>query len=607
MKLRRSYRVALTHTDLRSLGRWFGLCAFVGVAAGLAGAAFVSAIDGVQTFMLGKLLGVWLDQPAHVADSPGTSFISLWFLPLIPAVGGLCSGIIARAFGTEVFGGGTDAVLRAYHQRDAKVSWHVPIGKWLASIVTLGTGGSAGREGPMTLVGGGIGSVIGSTFRVTDRERRLLLLAGAGAGVGAVFRIPFGSAIFAIEVLYRDGFEEEGIFPCLIASVFGFAAFVAIHGSGHMFGIPPLSDLVLSTVPLFALVGLAVAPFGYLFTKMLALAPRVLGRVVARRWLRPCLGGLLVGLLGLLHPELMGIGYGWIRQVLAPSAAAPASVGLAGLFVLFALGKILATGLTVGSGGSGGTFAPSIVTGAFVGGAVGQVLSALFPALVPEPGAFALVGMGAFLGGVAHVPLAAVVIVCELVGNYDLLVPLMVAVGVSYLLLRHTTLYEAQVQNASASPARARGIALDALGTLRVHDLGELRPAPTPIPATMRLSAFITQVVEGRATIFPIQNDAGPIREVVTVKSLRAILDNSSLWPHLIVADAATPLLPVRTSDSLHRLLEVLGTMDCDEVFIVDAAGFVIGVAGYEDVVRLTVQESIRRKAEADVTKRFRE
>lgn len=140
----RSHRVALARSDLRSLGRWFGLCAFAGVAAGLAGAAFVSAIGWLQAIALGRLLGVWLDQPAHGPGLPDTPLVPRWFLPLIPALGGLCSGLLARAMGVEIFGGGTDAVLRAYHQRDAKVSWRVPLGKWLASVVTIGTGGSAG-------------------------------------------------------------------------------------------------------------------------------------------------------------------------------------------------------------------------------------------------------------------------------------------------------------------------------------------------------------------------------------------------------------------------------------------------------------------------------
>lgn len=456
----------------------------------------------------------------------------------------------------------------------------------------------------MTYVCGGIGSALARFFRLGDRERRLLLLAGAGAGIGAVFRVPLGSAIFAIEVLYRDGFEEDGIFPCLIASVSAYAAFVAFHGTGQMFAMPPFPPLMLTALPLFAIVGLAVAPFGYLFTTALRIVPALFRRTEIPGWAQPCLGGLLVGLLGLANPELLGIGYGWVQTVLKPIGDSPASIGLAGWFLLYALGKIVATSLTVGSGMSGGTFAPSVVAGGFVGGAVGQTVHAVLPRFAPEPAAFALVGMGAFLGGIAHAPLAGVIIVCELAGNYDLLVPLMVAVGIAYLLLRRTTLYPEQVRNPAASPARAGGVALDALGALCVRDLGKLRPATEPVDAGMSLSKLISLLAERRATIIPVTDDQGKARELVTLKTLRSILDNSSIWQHLIVADAAIPLVHVRYDDSLQHVFELLAATDCDELLVLDDNGDIAGVVGHEDVARLTLQEAIRRQAEGIVPHR---
>lgn len=585
--------------DLRTLARWSTLCALTGVLAGLAAAVLVVAVDVLQAATLHDLLGLKLHERPFLAAPSGPP-APIWLLPLIPAAGGLAVAFLAWLCGPEVYGGGTDYILTAYHRRAGRIHWTVPIGKWVASAITLGTGGSAGREGPMTLIGGGIGSSLATFLRIGDRERRLLLLAGAGAGVGAVFRIPLGSAIFAIELLYRDGFEEEGIFPCLIASVSGYAVFIAFHGVGQLFALPPLPPLQLTALPFYALVGVACTPVAYLFTNTLRWVPQLLTRTRVARWLQPCVGGLLVGLLGILNPELLGIGYGWVQTVLTPVGETIPSIGLAGVLILFALGKILATSITVGSGGSGGTFAPSIVAGGFVGGAVGQVVRNFFPWAAVEPATYALVGMGAFLGGIAHVPLAAVIIVCELAGNYELLVPLMAAVGMSYLLLRRTTLYPQQVRNPATSPARAGGIAADALDTLMVADIDPLRPAPAPVPAHMSLSELIGVMGDRRASMLPVLGDDGKVREMVTLKTLRSILDNSTICTHLIVADATIPVVSARRTDSLQRVLESLARADCEELLVLNDIDEVIGVVGHADVARLALRDAIRQKSERD-------
>lgn len=588
-----------TFNELRGLVRWAFCCAAVGLCSGLAAAAFVHAVDWLQLRILQEPLGVTLVD----RDSPGPAqnfaHYSIWLLPLVPAAGGLLVSLLAKVFGAEVFGGGTDTLLHAYHRKSGRLSWRAPVGKWLASAITLGTGGSAGREGPMTLVCGGIGSVLGQLLRLPEKERRLLLLAGAGAGVGAVFQVPLGSAIFAIEVLYRDGFEEEGIFPCLIASVTGYACFVVLHGTGQLFLLPPLPPLSLSTLPCFAMVGLAVAPFGYLFTAMLRAVPRLHSMLRIPHFWRPCVGGLLVGALGLLSPQLLGIGYGWVQAVLAPLEGTTPAWSAVGLFILFAFGKILATSVTVGSGGSGGTFAPSIVAGGFVGGAVGHAVHLFSPGLAPEPAAYALVGMGAFLGGIGHVPLAAVIIVCELAGNYQLLVPLMSAGGVAYLLLRRTSLYPQQARSPAASPARVGGIAVEVLDTLCIRDMDRIRAAPEAVPADLGLTELIAVLGdEGRDTL-PIAEKDGRVREMVTLKALRSILDYSPLWTHLIATDASSPAVTARMEDSLREVMERLIAAGTDELFVVDGNGQIVGVVGHTDVAQLALREAVRRRVGA--------
>jgi CIC family chloride channel protein len=590
--------------ELGALVRWLLLCVAVGAASGFAAALFVAATDGLQFLVLDRLLGVVLErppgEPAPVVSGP--ALLPRWLLPAVPALGGLLCGLVALLFGSKVYGGGTDHVLSAYHREAGRVGWRTSVGKWLASVATLGTGGSGGREGPMSLVGAGVGSLLARLFRVGDRERRLLLLAGAAAAIGAVFRIPLGAAIFAIEVLYRDGTEEEGIFPCLIASVSGYSVFLGMHGSGHLFATGSFGELSLTSVPLFALVGLAVVPFGFLFTASIRAVRARAARVPLPRWLLPAVGGLLVGLIGLfIHPELLGIGYGWVQTQLRAVPAPDATLQAAGIVLLLATGKLIATALTVGTGGSAGTFAPAVVVGGLVGGAVGEALHVLWPELAPVPARYAMVGMGALLAGVAHVPLAAVIIVCELAGNYELLVPLMAAVSISYLLLRRTTLYPSQVRNPAASPVWAGAVALDALETLRVADLTPLRPAAEPVPSDLPLAALMRQLTERHDTIFPVRAPDGAITGMVTLEVLRGLLDSAGLWRSLIAEDAAVPVLSVRPDDNFRTLFERLAVSEGDELLVMDEAGKVLGVVGHADLARLTLLEAGRRAREARV------
>jgi CIC family chloride channel protein len=590
--------------ELGALVRWLLLCVAVGMAAGLAAALFVSATDGLQFQVLDRLLGVVLDrppgEPAPAVDGP--ALLPRWLLPLVPALGGLVCGLVALVLGSKVYGGGTDHVLSAYHREQGRMGWRAPLGKWLASVATLGTGGSGGREGPMSLVGAGVGSLVARLFRVGDRERRLLLLAGAGAAIGAVFRIPLGAAIFSIEVLYRDGTEEEGIFPCLIASVSAYSVFLGMHGSGHLFATGSFGELSLTSVPLFALVGLAVVPFGFLFTESIRAVKARTAQVPLPRWLMPALGGLVVGLMGLfIHPELLGVGYGWVQTQLRAVPSADGTLQAAGIVLLLAMGKIIATALTVGTGGSAGTFAPVVVVGGLVGGAVGEALHVLWPALAPVPARYALVGMGALMAGVAHVPLAAVIIVCELAGNYELLVPLMGAVSISYLLLRRTSLYPSQVRNPAASPVWAGAVALDALETLRVADLTPLRPAAEPVPADLPLAALMRKLTERHDTVFPVRDENGRVTGMVTLEVLRGLLDSAGLWRSLIAADAAVPIVSVRSSDSFRTLFERLQSSEGAELLVMDDDGRVLGVVGHADLARLTLLEASRRAREARV------
>ncbi len=585
--------LSAAQSALRGMLRWFVLCAVVGVGAGALGAAFVLAVHAVQELVLGWGLGVELTPPpgeAHWRRNQGEAHLHLYFLPLVVAAGGLVVGLLGRWLGPAVAGGGTNTFLAAYHQRGGKLPWHLPLSKWVASVVTLGTGGSGGREGPASLMGAALGSAFAGLWRLGPRERRLLMLAGAAAAVGAVFRIPLGAAIFAIEVLYRDGFEEEGVFPCLIASVSGYSVFATLVDTGSLFTTSGAYAWDARSLPLYVLVGVAVTPFGYLFAAALGWVPRFFDSLGWPRWLRPAVGGLIVGSLGLVNYELLGSSYGWVQAMLTPEPQ-PVTLVVVLTPLALALVKIGVTGVTVGSGGSAGTFGPTVVVGVLVGGAAGFALRALWPELGSDPSSFALVGMGALLGGLGKTPMAAVIIVCELTGNYALLVPLMLAVGVAYLLLRRATLYPAQLPSHSHSPVHAGRLARGALDTMRVEELGPLRAAPPAVPETMRLPQLVALLAARPGAVFPVTDEHGAVRYMVHLKSVASVLDESTFWAALVAHDAALPLVVVSPADSVREALKRLSESGLEELLVRDQHGAFVGVVGYQDVARFSAEE----------------
>ncbi|RYE93143.1 MAG: chloride channel protein, partial [Myxococcales bacterium] len=463
---------------MRLLGRTLLHAALVGAACGVAGIVLLGGVELVQLVVLEHLTGY---QPLRAAgeqlvahESP-TPFRP-WLLWIVPAIGALGGGLISR-FVPETQGGGTDATIDAFHQRGGVVRRRVIFGKTAASILTLGTGGSGGREGPTIQIGGAIGSLVGRTLAVSSREQRVLLLAGAAAGISAVFRTPLGAALLAVEVVYRDDFESDALVPAVLASVISYSIIISVSGESTLFAHAPRYPFVPAHLPLYGLMVLVVALAAIVFVRTMAAVRKASQALPLPVWMRPAVGGLALGLLatGIIVAMrrfvddsgqgfgVLGSGYGAAQVAISGASWLP--LGWNGVLVLVLLGlvKIGATSLTVGTGGSAGDFGPSMVIGGLFGGAFGRAAHLLLSDPRIDPGAFALVGMGAFYGGVARAPLSSLVMVCEMAGSYDLLVPLMLAEGVAYVALRNHTIYHAQVPARRDSPAHRGEITVDAL------------------------------------------------------------------------------------------------------------------------------------------------
>ena len=426
--------------DFRIVGRTLLHAATVGVAAGVAGAALFAGLELFQRVLLEGLAG-YTPLRADGEEFAGrveTHQFRPWILLLLPALGGLACGFLSR-FAPEIAGGGGDAMIEAFHQRAGRIRPRVIGLKALASMFTLGTGGAGGREGPTMQIGGALGSLVASLLGVSARERRILLVAGVAAGISAVFRTPLGAALLAVEVLYKDGFESDALIPSVLASVVSYSVIISIFGPSTLFARVPRFPFQPGQLPLYALLALLVAALAAGFV---AVFRRVRGLFQASRiplWARPAVGGLLLGVFTVpliiflgehIHQPgqglgLLGGGYGAVQMAIAGSEWLPEGWTAVALLAALAVAKLFAASLTIGSGGSAGDFAPTLAMGGMLGGAFGRAAQLLLDNPNIQPGAFALVGMGAFYGGIAHVPLAALVLVCELAGNYISGSPLM--------------------------------------------------------------------------------------------------------------------------------------------------------------------------------------
>jgi CIC family chloride channel protein len=445
----------------------------LGIIGALAARVFTWMLRLCSTIFLKWIAGY---QPPGLPNDGGALQATigthgLWLIPLSTTLGGLLSGLLVYLFAPEAEGHGTDAAVAAFHRTAGYIRARVAPIKMVASAITIGSGGSAGREGPIALITAGVGSVYATLLKRSEQERSILLLAGMAAGLAAIFRTPIGTAVFAIEVLYGGmEFETSALLYTLVASG------VAYSVNGIFVGFKPLFSLSFATAPQLSQYGwyLAMGACAGVVASVLPSAfygmRDAFKKLPIPTWTKPGLGGLGVGLLALELPQVLGGGYGWIQLAMRGELALK-------LLLILVGAKLLAFALTVSSGGSGGVFAPSLFVGAMLGGACATLFH-------QPPAIFVVVGMAAVFGAAARVPIATMLMVTEMAGGYQLLVPAGFAVMVSYLLQvqlsrgwRYGSLYEAQVPLREDSPAHYLDhirVALTLLGQRKLSAMDEV-------------------------------------------------------------------------------------------------------------------------------------
>ena len=458
----------------RNLARWALIAVPIGVVAGIGAVAFyllwyamtellVVGVVGITYPLAGGELGQTVLWGTDTAEP-----FRILLLPLVMTAGGYGAGLIAQRFAPEIQGHGTDEAINAFHHRQGQIRARVPLLKIFASALTLGSGGAGGREGPVAQVGGGFGSVLAGALGLNEKERRVALATGLGAGVGAIFKAPLGGALYATEIMYTGDFEPEVFVPAVMASVTSYAIFGLFFGFNTLFTSPTGIGWNVQQIPLYALLGLLCAGAGLFFIRMYLATKDWFQRM---RWplsQRTALGALIAGvsILGVffLFPwdtshfaalSSIDVGYGFVQAAMFDQifiTIGPTAVIILAVAVIL---RMVTTSMTVGSGGSAGLFGTSVVIGALLGSGVGGVFHILLPHQVPtaDIAAFAIVGMMAFFGGISKAPLAVLVMVVEMAGTYSLLLPAMLAIFIAYAATGNSHIYVAQVESRIQSPA----------------------------------------------------------------------------------------------------------------------------------------------------------
>jgi CIC family chloride channel protein len=609
-------RKLLTRLELKTTAKWFVLSGLIGVVAGLGAIGFQLAIQVVVHFALGNVAG-YVPQETAGERSIFEPSVTEFRAPLIVVVmiaGGAASGFLVYRFAPEAEGHGTDAAIDAFHNKRGYIRPQVPIIKTLASAITLGTGGSGGREGPIAQIGAGFGSFLATQLKLPARDRRIMLAAGMGAGIGAIFRAPLAGAIFAGEILYSTAdLEAEVLVPSAVASIIAYSVyelclptqfrFVPVFGDKLNHTIGSLAELlplaVLAIILTFSAIGFVEAFYG---------THRLFARLPISRYLRPAIGAALAGVFGVglfsafgsdqRVLSVLSTGHGALQLAIENSA----SLGVP-LLLAIGLGKLVSTSLTIGSGGSGGVFGPSVLIGGCLGAAVGQIFHGLWPTLVPNPQIYGIVGMAGFFAGAAHAPISTIIMVSEMTGDYQLLLPTMWVSTLCFLLCRRWKLYHMQLPSRLDSPAHRGDFLIDVLEGMFVRDVSFNHRPLHCVPEGMPLREIMQLLAETRQHYFPVVDGSGRMVGIFSSDDVRAYLYNDSIWQLAVARDVMTStLLTVTPDDDLNTALTRFTERNLDELPVVDPLdrAHLLGMLRRKDTISVYNHQLAKLKQSSD-------
>jgi CIC family chloride channel protein len=601
-RLKRSFKAfadAERSVSFAHAGKWTVNFVLVGIIAGLGSIVFHYLSQAGLHYFMDLVAGYRPPSPAgehHLFPSTGTP-LNRYILLILPALGGVLSGWLVYTYAPEAEGHGTDAAIDAYHNKGGFIRSRVPIVKLIASAITLTTGGSGGREGPIAQIGAGFGSFLATKLKLSDRERRIMMAAGIGAGVGSIFRAPLAGALFAAEVLYRDPeFESEVIIPAGISSVVAYCLFCLVFGWGSLFETPYFHFRNPLELGPYLVLALVLVGTGILYVKSFYGIVRLFRSLNIPNYLKPGLGGLCTGIIGFFLPQTLAFGYGFAQMALNNDITIP--------FLLFlAIGKIFTTSFSIGSGGSGGVFGPSIVIGGAMGGVVGKLFHQIIPGVVAEPGAFVVVGMAGFFTAVSNTPISTIIFVSEMTNSYHLLLPSLLVCSVAYLAGKKWTIYEKQVKSKVDSPAHAGDFFVDILQAIRIQDLMHLVKDVKLIPQNMPFREFRDFFCETKQHYFPVVDPNNRLVGIFSSTDIRGVLFSKGIDNLVVMRDVATFDLIITTpSDDLNSVFQKFTIKNIDSLPVVrdDDHGVLIGMLNRREVIAFYNEQVQKMKSKSD-------
>ncbi len=542
------WREAMRRSSARGSTGLTVLALLIGAGAGAGAVAFRYMILGFTYILTGHRDY----SAAGHAPNPLVPGLGIWFVLIVPVIGGLLYGPLVSRFAPEARGHGVPEVMYAVNRLGGRMRPQVPVVKSLASALCIGSGGSVGREGPIVQIGSALGSVLGQFMGLAESQLRLLVACGAAGGISATFNAPIAGVFFALELILRN-FETRSFGLVVLSSVTADAIGRAVFGSHPFLSLPSFSFSSPLELLLYAGLGVLATGVGLGFVKVLYKGEDVADRLWKwPEWMRPAVGGVLLGLLLLAVPEMYGVGYPVLQLAVAGHYVVLALVGLL-------LAKILATSLTMWIGGSGGVFAPSLFMGAMLGSAYGALAHHLMPDLAAAAGAYGLVGMGAVFAASARAPITAVIIIFELTGDYRIILPLMIAVVVATALsnaLTRDTIYTLKL--------RRRGIDIDrptppsVMAQIPVAEA--MGPVPQAIAPETPLDALIALFSTAESDTLPVIDRDGALVGVLDAIDVEQAIEEDR--DGLSAQTLARPAPRVRARESLEQAVHALAGRD---------------------------------------------
>ena len=545
------------------------LAVVVGLAGGIAAVGFRYLINWVQTIAYGSEANL-------IEILPSLSWsLKVW----IPAAGGLIVGPLVYYWAREAKGHGVPEVMEAVALKSGIIRKRIVVIKSLASAICIGTGGAVGREGPIVQIGSAIGSTVGQVFKMSADRMRTLVGCGAAAGIAATFNAPIAGAMFSLELILAD-FGLATFSPIVISAVVATAISRHFLGDFPAFIVPAYELVSAWEFPIYVLFGVLCALIGVLFVRILYKTEDLFDAAKFPEYLKPLVGGLAIGAAALWVPHILGVGYGSIDLSLTQKLTWHTLLSLTLL-------KILATSITIGSGGSGGIFAPSLFIGAMTGGCFGLVVHSLWPGMTASPGAYGIVGMGAVVAAATHGPLTAILILFEMTGDYKIILPLMITCIISALVagqLFKESIYTLKLMRRDVDIRAGREV--NVLKSMVVQDV--MNPRAETIYEGAPLQDFSQTIAKSKYNSFPVVDKDKRLVGILSFADYRDAVFNEDLKYLVIAKDLTTAdVRTIKTDANLYEALEAITFKDYTILPVVspDDGNHLLGVVSRRDIL----------------------